>query len=361
MLYTKKNIGFFTIGLLSYSGAAMQALKVANELNNYNVIFFNKESTAHLFCYKMRQHKGHKVITLPKFLPFRFFIIACHIIKFNIRICHFHCFGIRNMLPCLCLRCKIILKTTLMGEDDLDTQIGEKKRLLLRFILSRISYNVALTKNLQRINQKYLSYEKVKVVYNGIAVQNAPLPKEGNIFCSIGLVCPRKRTYYAIQYFSQNYAHLPNAKLYIIGPNDTLSGLSEFSQEYYDSCVDLVQRNKLQSQVIFTGSLPLPDVFKLCKQAKGTIFLSSKEGFPNGILEAMSFNCVPLISPMDGIAEEMIVDGIDGYIIENETRAIPLEEIDRISRSENAYKRVNKFFSIQTTATMLSELYNKIC
>ncbi|MDR1406324.1 MAG: glycosyltransferase family 4 protein [Prevotellaceae bacterium] len=360
MLHTKKNIGFFTVGLLSYSGAALQALKVAGELEGYSVLFFNKEPAAHLFRYKTAQLGDHKVIVLPKFLPFRFFTIAGYIVKYGIRICHFHCFVIRNMLPCLLLGRKIILKTTLMGEDDLDTQIGDRRKLPLRFILSKISYNVVLTKNLQRINQKYLPREKVKVVYNGITVQDAPAPKEGNIFCSIGLVCPRKRTWHAIQYFSQHYARLPGARLYIIGPNDTSSGLSEFSQEYYDSCTDLVRRNNLQSQVIFTGKLPLPDVFKLCRQAKGTIFLSSKEGFPNGILEAMSFNCVPLISPMDGVAEEMIADGTDGYIIADETRGISIEDIDRISRSENAYKRVNRFFSIRTTAAMLSELYDRI-
>jgi len=353
----KTTIGFFTIGLLSYSGAAAQALKVANALKGYKVVFFNKEPTACKYCYKTVYHNNYKVINLPKWVPFRYFAIIYNIIKNHIRICHFHCFGIRNMFACLCAGCKIILKTTLMGDDDLDTQIGNKRRLLLRYVLSKIRYNVVLTKNLQRINQKYIQPEKVKVVYNGITVQEKPQAKEGAIFCSIGLVCPRKRTYNTIQYFISNYAGVYGAKLFIVGPNDTSTHLSEFSQEYYDTCIDFIACNKMESQVIFTGNLPLEKVFEICKQAKALIFLSAKEGFPNGILEAMSFNCVPLISPMDGVAEEMIVDGVHGYIIADETRHIPMDAIDRISRSEGAYKKVSADFSIRKTAAMLSELY----
>ncbi|MDR2971152.1 MAG: glycosyltransferase family 4 protein [Bacteroidales bacterium] len=356
----KKNIGFFTVGSLNYSGAALQAFKVASGLERYNVIFFSKDPSASKILSKSIFFRGHQVVILPQLLPCRFIIIAYFILKFRIRVCHFHGFSIRNMAPCLLLGCRLILKTTLLDEDDFETQLGSKKKYLLRFMLSKISYNVVLTKHLQEINQRYISPEKVKVIHNGIIAQKLPDTKTDNIFCYAGLVCPRKRTYNTIQYFADNYAYLPGAILYIIGPDSTSYNLSEFSQDYYDSCIDLINRNHIQSQVIFTGNIPFEEVLDIYRKAKVFIFLSLKEGLPNSVLEAMSFNCVPIISPMDGAAEEMIEDGVEGFILEDEKRVIPIEAINSILQSEKAYHKVNSCFSIQNTVAQLSELYDNL-
>ena len=358
-MHPKKNIAFFTSGLLNYSGAATQALKVAKSLDKYNVFFFNKENTAPRFFSKSILYEKFQVITLQKFLPFRFITIIYFLLKFHVRTCHFHVFLIRNMVPCLLLGCRIILKTTLLSNDDFETQCGSKKKYFTRLILSKVSYNVVLTKNIQKINQQYITPEKVKVIYNGIKIQEMPAVKTENIFCYAGLVCPRKRTYNTILYFAEHYAHLPNAKLYIIGPYTTTVNLPEFSQQYYDSCMDLIDEFNIQSQVTFTGNIPIEEVFEIFQQAKALIFLSSKEGFPNTVLEAMSYNCVPIISHMDGVADELIVDGVDGFVLEDENRNITIEEIDRMSLSGEVYKKVNTYFTIQKTVEQLSELYEK--
>lgn len=68
----------------------------------------------------------------------------------------------------------------------------------------------------------------------------------------MGLVCERKKTYESIKYFIDNYSQDETSKMYVVGPYKNMQNNHEFSNEYVNSCFELIKNNNLEKRVIFT-------------------------------------------------------------------------------------------------------------
>ena len=210
----KKMIAYFVHNLDSYSGAAQQALLLAKNMQR-NVLFFNHNNKT------FRRYKYSNFIEIIDLPQSKLFIILFFTLKYKIKIFHFHgSFNVGMFLGTI-LQKKMILKTTLLGDDDFDTFASKKSWKVRYFLIKHIYKNIVLSKKLKEINSKYIDSSKIELIPNGVFLaENCPtLQEKENSFCFVGLVCERKKTYESIKYFIDNYSCNTTTKMYVVGPS----------------------------------------------------------------------------------------------------------------------------------------------
>ncbi len=352
------NIAYFVSNLSNYSGASFQAMALAKNLpQDCTVYFFNKPSSS---GYRgPYQIDSFTIVDLPDSRFLQILISIYFSLKWKIEIMHMHGFSLAAIVASIILHCKSILKTTLIGYDDFETWSKSTAGRLKIYFLKFVDVNVALTRRSYDINSKYSRNVVVKKIPNGINLPAVLTTEKDNIFCIVGIIHQRKRTLEAIQYFIDNYAYHGKSMLYIVGPLVNDDNLDEFSDAYINRCRKLVYGNQLEAKVKFTGKLPQEEVQKIYHKSMGLIFFSSAEGMPNVVLEALGNNCVPIMTDLDGDAYDIIEDDIEGFIIKEFTKSIPLGDIQKLLKSGNVYKRASHF-SFQNVAAKYTQLYRQL-
>lgn len=336
-------VGHFTYNLFSYSGAAYQAHSLIKSLGTRNNMIFN---IGHSNVFKLMNHDGVIVADLPKNYLKRLYYIIFISLTCDIKIFHMHGWILSALLPAIFLRKKVVFKCTMFGDDDLKT-IGDKGRLN-RFLLKFIDVCIAISSPIKEANDFFISKNELKIksikIANGVQL-NAPCnTKSKPIFCTVGVITERKRIKESIRYFIDNYSHEEEALLYVVGPRGRDFNLHEGNDNYYQECLDLASEAK--GKVKFTGKISKDDLSSVFKESIGLIFFSEKEGMPNVVLEAMSHNCVPILSEIDGVAYDLVDHGHSGFIIsENKVNDISLNSLKSISHKEMPYQKVAKYFS----------------
>ncbi|MBN1325408.1 glycosyltransferase family 4 protein [Candidatus Falkowbacteria bacterium] len=107
----------------------------------------------------------------------------------------------------------------------------------------------------------------------------------------------------------------------------------------------------------------IPDILRPLKAS--IVFIPSRyEGFSLSLIEAMSQGLIPVIYPV-GVAPEIIENGVNGYIVENQNDAQKIiselfkDPKKRAELSENAYKTSLKFKSDSMIEKLIA-LYEKV-
>lgn len=353
-------IAYFTVNLNSYSGAAQQALLLAKHLKGkYNIYIFNFDSKMVDKTFTQVEKNVYK-IDMQGISLLQIFKLY-KLIKVNkINIFHLHVLNYFIILLGRLLNKRIILKTTMLGADDFHSKLHSKLGKIKLEIIKNIDLNIALTTKIKHINSQYINPTKIKQIPNGVSIPNMTDFKKENIFVFIGLVCERKSTFESIEYFRKHYASQNLTKLYIIGPNSNEYNLDEFDEQYYQKCVNYVKKYNLDDQVIFTGLLQKKQISEILLKAKALLFFSKKEGMPNVVIEAMSHNCVPITSSIDGAAQEIFEDKQNGFIISNMDQGIALELIDELVNTRRPFNHAKEKFDIAKIATKYSKLYESL-
>lgn len=351
-------IGYFVYQLDNFSGAAFQALSIAKELTNEQFVFFNQSYIGKTEIRKMEENII--VINLGRNKFRQPFTILYYILKFKIGILHFHGFFPLFLLIGVALRKKIIVKTTLSGDDDFDSILKSKFGKIKLFLLKRLDLNIVLSKYLEDINLKYLKKNKVIRIPNGVSLKaQLDIKKEMRTFCFVGVVSERKRTYEAIEYFVRNYSHLENSKMLIVGPYESIDCLSDINPVYVEKCFDLsksIAENKIQ----FLGKLTKQETQKVFQQSIALLFFSDKEGMPNVVLEAMAHNCVPIISPIQGVGYEIVDHSHNGFVLEDLNLCVDYKTILNVQRSSSPQKKIENKFSIKSISMKYKDIYDRL-
>jgi glycosyltransferase involved in cell wall biosynthesis len=352
-------IAYFVYNLNNYSGAAQQALLLAKYLNKKILIFNHNNSD------KVKNYKYNdiiEIVDLPSNKLLQIYAILHYTLKYDINIYHFHGFFKLGLIIGNILGRKIILKTTLLGDDDFDTILSRNKYLV--FFVKKIYKNIVLSLKLKAINSKYLDNSKIEIIPNGVELpETVPtLERKDNLFVFVGLVCDRKRTYESIKYFIDNYSANPINKMYIVGPyrREEINNNKEFDENYVEKCKKLIKDSSLESRIKFLGKLSKIETQEILKKSKALIFFSKNEGMPNVVLEALANNCVPITTDINGVAEEIFENKKEGFILSNElSEKIPLKLIDDLIINKKPYLRAKNSFDIKKIADKYDMLYNK--
>tara|TARA_Y100000588_G_scaffold269311_1_gene284658 strand:- start:5249 stop:6313 length:1065 start_codon:yes stop_codon:yes gene_type:complete len=267
--------------------------------------------------------------------------ITCFKSIYNADIIHLHGFNFTALLIAILLRKKVFLKSTLLGVDDFKTLCEKSKlRYINRYLIKNISVNNPLSEVISNINKNYICSSKIKLIPNSVPVGDYTFyDRKKNVFLIVGAITKRKKTYQCIQYFIDNFSDIPDSELYIIGPID--EKIKELNSQYISKCRMLTKAH--QHKIFFTGKLSKKNVLEYFAVAKGLIFFSDSEGFGSVVIEAQINNCVPLVTGFGGIEHELISNGYNGFILDNEKQAITIKSIEKLlvssAMSQGAYDK----------------------
>ena len=133
------------------------------------------------------------------------------------------------------------------------------------------------------------------------------IPKEDRIFRVVyaGSLNTRKGIHYLLQAFSE--LKLPNAELLLVG------GIDEEIKPFF---------KKYEGNFKWVGHVPQRELYKYYSQSSVFVILSIEDGFGVVITQAMSCG-LPVICTTNTGGEDIIRDGIDGFII-------PIRDIDTL-------------------------------
>lgn len=200
---------------------------------------------------------------------------------------------------------------------------------------------------------------KFTVIYNGVKTEDREVfpgndDKINLIF--VGRLAEPKKPELAIRAIGFLPAELKNKiKFTIVGDGPK----KEFLRQ-------VAVREKVE--VDFRGTLPREKSMEELSRADVFVFVSSWEGFPYTILEAMSVGLPVIASSVGGVAEA--VNKNNGFLIKNEVREIS-EVLKRLAENkelrlklgQNGQDRIKKDFSLEKmlndTAKVYLEVLNK--
>ncbi|RJG51680.1 glycosyltransferase family 4 protein [Motilimonas pumila] len=197
---------------------------------------------------------------------------------------------------------------------------------------------------------------KVHVVYNAVPSLNLDTQSvEPGLVLFLGKLGPAKGVDDLIHCFADVVATNANAKLALGGDGDI---------EKYQK---LVEELGLTDHVEFLGWVSGKDKVDWLRRADVYCLPSYREGFPMGVLEAMS-SSIPVVATTVGGIPDAITNGVDGCLIE----AGNLAELSRSIASlindrelnktlaSNAKSRFDKHFSQEAVFPVLDEIYKEV-
>ena len=122
---------------------------------------------------------------------------------------------------------------------------------------------------------------------------------------------------------------------------------------------------KIEEFVSFPGTLPYSEITDLFRQSDGYIQSSISEGFSNALAEAMSFG-LPVFATKVGGTDEIIKDGINGYLLDVARPESWWEKLIRVTDwqkmqaiSTQAWNDARENFSAKHHAEQFSEFYDQ--
>ena len=357
MLSVEPTVAHFCYNMRSYGGAARQAVGLARRIRGFRSIFFNFEEVprAHAELTDPSED-GFPVVHVPRPQHRRVVAVLRYARRFGADIFHVHGLIGAALLAGRLSRKPMVLKTTLLGTDDLDAIRAKRFGRLWLELVRGVDVNVALSVAIETINAKHLGSTRIERLPNGVELGASVRAKTDPCFCVVGLLAPRKRTHVAIERFLASYAGDEAARLYVVGPGAGDVGLAETDCEYLQYCRSWVPAERRQ-QVVFTGHLESAELRRIYAASLGFFCFSEFEGMPNALLEAMAANCVPIVGEMGGVAKEIIPSAGTGFVLAPGDPMPSLEDLRRVSAARSPAARMHAAYSFESVAERYAEIY----
>ncbi len=176
----------------------------------------------------------------------------------------------------------------------------------------------------------------------------------GDYFLFIGMLEPRKNITGLIQAFAKIYGKNPTSKLVIVGKKGWM----------YEDIFRMVEKEKLENSVVFTGFIPDKDLPLFYSAALAFVYPSFYEGFGIPVIEAMACGCPVITSNISSLREiakgaailvdpknqEELIAAMD-YLITNkkvreELILLGLERAQQFNWKETAVKTLKVYKSL---------------
>lgn len=338
----------------SYSGATMQAKKISKKLSESGCVinYYNSQTQ------KKSSFKPEiGVIDLPNNILLKFVFLLKDLIYNKYDIHHVHGFHFIEILVLFLLRRKFIFKCTLIGADDLKTIKESKYGFFKLHLLKKSLYINSLNPEIDKINRSVAPEFNYVIIPNAVDNEHVIdiLIKEKNKFSiCCGALVPRKNPIEVVEFFLKYYPidHI----LYLIGPDD--KSLPEFDFDYKLKLDEIINQNKERVKIL--GLIEYDELIAYYASADSMIFFSEREGTPNVILEAMSFNC-PIVFKYDDIVtqwlvgnnypQDLVVNKVEDYRYNGEL-------LLGIKKSNYLKKQVN-YFSVDYISKKTIDMYQQ--
>lgn len=206
-------------------------------------------------------------------------------------------------------------------------------------------------------------FSKMRVISNGVDVDRfSAIEREEHETFNIGIVgrvVPIKDIISAIKCFDIVRKEIPNAFLYIMGPNDE-------DEEYYERCKALTELLHIDDRVIFTGKVNVREYYG---KLDVLLISSISEGQPLVQLEAMASG-IPVVTTNVGNCAEIALDpdGQSGFVVRSKDYVSMSEKIITLAKdkslwstfSENGRKNATAKYKLSRMISDYKELYYEV-
>lgn len=353
-----------------YSGAGLQALKHAEILNQNGLhtevlTIRTKNSCSNSREDALNQAKIHEIQCIKTKSRLDELLLSLHICQWlfknrnNYDLYVFFGINLIVYLPILLLKTfltkKIVLRSTLVGTDDLESISKEKLgRIKVRIILLT-DYYMAISKHIYDITQKQL--QKFKTKMRAILIHNpvdysyySPLESEKKknelrekynlsenhfVVVTVGFFSERKQIHQIIETCKHLSFYKDSLKILMLCKSKSDS-FTEDNNQYIDYCNSLVKKNDLSPIIEFFEE---GNVREMLRASDIFIFASLQEGCPNSVLEAKSVGLPVYLFQRDWLSSDILENNVDGFILNNDD---PKDMAKLIIDSENDHKRISE-------------------
>jgi len=297
-------------------------------------------------------------------------------------IVHLHGFSQKSLLLILLaklFRKKLVLKLTLVGEDD---PISIRAKGLLAFwCYSRADLFLGVSPCLQQLyHSSGLPRDKFRLIPNGVDLerfrpgeqgerqvlrQELGLPEELTLILFVGLFAHKKRPDLLFEAWTRLLVgELPPTGLVFVGATRS---------RYYEVDPALAHRIRaeahdlgVEKRVIFVEVTH--EIEKYYRAADVFVLPSSREGLPNALLEAMATGLPCVVSRLPGVTDGVIDHRFNGLLfppgdvaaLEDALRFLLQDPTFALQLGRRGRETVEERYSITQTASSVFEVYERL-
>jgi glycosyltransferase involved in cell wall biosynthesis len=372
-----------------FSGQAIQLERIGRQLKKKGVEFFVVGYRfSGLAAYEERE--GVKVYRISPSLPGKLGTVLVNVRSFlamfkfrrDFDILHVHSIAVGKygaMLAARMMGKKTVFEMTLVDSDDPEaikrnSPAPAVEMSFFNMFDKYFAISEALAESYERMG---LPADKLWRLAKGVDTERyAPppdkrpirrelgLPEDKPLVVFVGAVMVRKGVDVLMEAWKKVAAEDPNAVLVVVGP-DTFDEVQSHLNDFARDAKELVKR-ELEGRVVFTGMTDkVPDYLRA---SDIYVFPSRAEGMPASPLEALSCGLPVVLAPMQGIAEQVIENGVSGIIVpQDDVGALAdvllglLSDPARAAElGKNARERALERFSVEKAAEALIGYYDKM-
>ena len=200
-----------------------------------------------------------------------------------------------------------------------------------KFLLSNVNYVISVSENCKEdIIDFYPSViDKTTTgtigTYDFDQIEPIHHSKDKFIWINVGSFVKEKNHLFLIELFSKFKEKHTNSELWLIGDGKLRKTLEQYSCKL-----------GLENSIKFFGYRN--DVIGLIKSSTVMVMPSKIEGMPGVILEALSCG-IPVIASNVGGIPEVVIDGVNGYIIEDFNHDNYINHIEKLAYNSELYSK----------------------
>jgi len=235
---------------------------------------------------------------------------------------------------------------------------------ICKIVAKKAGYVVSVSKQHLKLFTKITRRKtRTAVINNSIQIpQNRKGRKNSKTFIIgnvsyLGDVRKVKGWGYLLDAFKVFASKVPDSRLVLIGASKTDN--SNF--------LKAVEKNSIKHRIVVKGVMKHEDVLREMQMFDVYVQSSISEGFPNAVLEAMSFG-IPVIATRVGGTKEIVKHGYNGLLIEPFSSEEIYERLIEIynnrekmySLGQNGYMTVKRHFNPEREIREWYEVYKKV-
>lgn len=279
-------------------------------------------------------------------------------------IVHFHNLNWGSLLSPLILHRfgkKVVFTMSLMGDDNpsaiMQQPRGWLQVSLLRHFDGGIGLSTAMVEDASKHGIKnviclpnFLTYPQLERNFpSSILEQNKTvfrnqieISKNAKILLFIGSIIHRKGVDLLVNVFVELSKKFNDLYLVLIGPNN-ISESTGIDEDFVKNLRKIINENDLTQQVIWLGMVrDRVKIVDLLHSADIFVFPTRNEGLGNVLIEAGAARLPVVTSFLSGITDEIVKEGVSGYLVEPERSDLFAEAIKKLLLDDDLRKKMGE-------------------